>query len=517
MDELHSFIRKQPCYEQHIIAIREIYESRLFSILVPHIYEGFRSLYNIAKKYEDTSIEAMKHNPNITKLSVLVIFQKLLSDIPNLTAHKIKSETDRIKTASRSADIFGDLVKAVIKSNIVLMTYNSDSKKKDLIQTRYHESIIVHDFVHSCYIAAARSYHSRPEIFWTNYDEIVLNQNKRLCYDIIKDAIRESINLALPMNEILSEYNNNPYEQKDDIRIYILGAKPQSIDLDNHNLLNYPAKFDRDELLKRGVTLRSGDEEYMNAADLIKRDIGIYEGGASLLESDQEADHFAPGINENDQNENDLDRDMSRLIGSKSDTDIAKSGTSLLESGSSEQDDHNGHDNHDTGSDDENMEGGSDKSNATQSQQSVVDGIKMVNLKASISGRGAAKSFFEDVLPDANKKAEEYRKKMQQKPNDMSSDDLDSRTGSGGSGRSGGSGGSGRSDGSVESKTETIDSKTGAKDTSASDKSGIKIVRKDARLNGRAQKEKVVDTDHTDRTSPDVEDLLLNGILKNKK
>jgi polyhydroxyalkanoate synthesis regulator phasin len=470
----------------------------------------------------------MKHNPNITKLSVLVIFQQLLSDIPNLTAHKIKSETDRIKTASRSADIFGDLVKAVIKSNIVLMTYNSDSKKKDLMQTRYHESIIVHDFVHSCYIAAARSYHSRPEIFWTGYDSIVLNQNKRLCFDIIKDAIRESINLALPMNEILSEYNNNPYEQKDDIRIYILGAKPQSIDLDNHNLLNYPAKFDRDELLKRGITLRSGDEEYMNAADLIKRDIGIYEGGASLLESDQEdGDHFAPGINENDHNENyhnenyhnenDLDRDMSRLIGSKSDTDIAKSGTSLLESGSSEQDgnhDDHGHNNYDTGSDDENMEGGSDKSNATQSQQSVVDGIKMVNLKASISGRGAAKSFFEDVLPDANKKAEEYRKKMQRKPKDMSSD-SDSKTGSGGSASAGSVSAGSVSAGSIES----IDSKTGVKDTntSASDKSGIKIVRKDARLNSRVQKEKAVDTDPTDTISSNVEDLLLNSVLKNKK
>ena len=423
MDEIHQFITKQPCYEQHVIEIKRIYESRLFSILIPNILEGFRSLYNIAEKFEQKFEESVKNNPNVERMSVLVIFQKLISNIPNLTNHKIKGETDRIKTASRSADIFDELVKAVIKSNIILMTYNVDYKRKDLIQTRYHESVIVHDFVHSCYIEAARVFHNRPELFWTGYDSIIINQNKKICYEVIENSIRESINLALPMKEILSEYLNNPYEMKDDIRIYVIGEPKQDtkLDLENINLQKYPGNLpNKQVLISKGGSLLEGDEEFINAQELIDRDLGVYigqnNGVNSLLESESESESdnnaFEPGGRSR----------LSVLLGSDSDiTRGSKDSTaveSLLEEdeiphltpvdpklivGESIQ---NGNKTENNNASDVSRD--SAKSNASNL---VVDGIKTISLKTSLSGRGQAKSFFDEILPEANKKAEAHRKK----------------------------------------------------------------------------------------------------------
>src|SRR5205814_893204 len=89
---------------------------------------------------------------------ILVIFQTMIKEIPNLNTHKIRNETDRIKSSTKSAVVFDDLVKAVFKSNIILLTYNIDHKRKSLLHNRRFEDVSVYDFVHSCYIQAARSF-----------------------------------------------------------------------------------------------------------------------------------------------------------------------------------------------------------------------------------------------------------------------------------------------------------------------------------------------------------------------
>jgi hypothetical protein len=433
MDELQRFISKQPCYEQHVIEIKNIYESWLFSILVPNIYEGFESLYQIAEKFEKKFIETMKNNPNVDTMSVLVIFQKLLCNIPDLNTHKIKGETDRIKTSSRSADVFDDLVKAVIKSNIILMTYNIDAKRKVLLQTRYHDSIISHDFVHSCYVESARSFHSRPELFWTGYDNSMINQNKRTCHDIIKNAVRESINLALPMKEILSEYLTNPYEMKDDIRIYVIGEHP-NIDTKHHiHQASYPDFSGNSELVNNATRLSKENEEYMDVEDAINRDLGIYIGTdknvRSLLESDDEDTHdaFEDGLD----NENGK-ANLSLLLGSDSDKGgNSNDRDSLLEDdinestapgaianqldGSDKQSEYNNKSdklsNGNSGNDSDN------KSDASIKSNQVVEGIKMIKLNTVTSGRGQAKTFFNEILPEAEQKANKHRQKIRENTN----------------------------------------------------------------------------------------------------
>src|SRR5579872_7448832 len=128
MDKLKDMLMMDPCYEQHIVSIKDIYEKHLFSILIPAIYEGYLSLYKRAYVLEKKYIIASKKNPNIENPGILVIFQTFVCDIPNLNNMRIRMETDRIKSSSKSAELFDDLVRAVCKANIILLTYNVDHK-----------------------------------------------------------------------------------------------------------------------------------------------------------------------------------------------------------------------------------------------------------------------------------------------------------------------------------------------------------------------------------------------------
>lgn len=413
MDELQQFICKQPCYEQHIVEVKKIYESRLFSILVPNIYEGFVTLYTIAEKLEQDFTKVGKNNPNVVKVTLRDLFKKLIGDLRDLSVHKIKQETERIKTSSRSAEIFDDLVRATIKSNIMLMTYNVDNKRKELIQTRYHESIIVHDFVHSCYIESGRVFYSKPELFWTGYPDITLCQNKEICYDIIRNAITESINMALPMKEILTEYLTNKYEQKDDIRVYVIGERQ----VGQEDYAEYPGNFGGNrELVDRGTRLGPNDEEFVRAGELLDRDLGVYigenNGVESLLESSD--DHFAPGPN------------LSVLLGSDSGT-----ADSLLENDTvghiTPSDRADGPDATSLLEESENanvegavgdaVEGGSDGDKKTEEDpNAVIDGVRSVSLKTTMNGRGQAKMYFNEIMDEANNKADQHRQQVRENP-----------------------------------------------------------------------------------------------------
>ena len=214
MNELLTLLKKEPCYEQHIVSIKQIYEQHLYSILIPEIYDGILSIYKKSINLEKEFIEASRNNPDIEHQSVLIIFQKCLKKIPSMNTHEMKIETDRIRSVSKCADIFDDIIKAVLKANITLLTYNIDSKRQNLLQTRYHENVIIHDFIHSCYIHSARMFFTRSELFYHKYEPIMLNSNKRSCHLIIKGAIDDAIRDMLPMKDILLEYNSHKYEQK---------------------------------------------------------------------------------------------------------------------------------------------------------------------------------------------------------------------------------------------------------------------------------------------------------------
>lgn len=204
-------------YERNITEIKNEYTIFLVNVLSPLLYEGIMGLYKKAVDLDEKLEEAKKKKPDIVSPGVLKLFQKLLANIPNLNNHRIESETALIRDSSKIADIFDDLIRAVAKSNIVLLTYNASGKTCTLVKDRYHENIDVKDFIHKCYIECAKSFYNYPEIFWHKYANLDIQRNRREAHNIIKKAIHEAIRKIIPMKLILEEYLSKDYMKEENV------------------------------------------------------------------------------------------------------------------------------------------------------------------------------------------------------------------------------------------------------------------------------------------------------------
>jgi hypothetical protein len=202
-------------YERNIIEIRNEYQTFLIKILTPLIYEGILSIYNDSQNYHKDLKEKSKKDPKIIISSTMKIFQLFLKNTPSWNKHIITEETNRIKEKCKCSEWFDDLIKAVIKSNIVLLTFNISGKESNLINRKLHETIQPVDFIHKCYIECAREIYNFPELFFDKYQPIEIKRNQREAFTIIKESINGAIRKLLPMKLILTEFLNNEYTKID--------------------------------------------------------------------------------------------------------------------------------------------------------------------------------------------------------------------------------------------------------------------------------------------------------------
>lgn len=198
-------------YERNIVEIKTEYTDCLCDILIPLLYEGIKAVYKSAILISDKLENGSRFDPNIRNPGVLKIFQGCLKDIPTLNRNSLEVETSRIKEAGKCADWFDDLVKSVVKSYIILLTFKASGKKCKLIDERFHERVDTCEFIHKCYIECARVFFNNPELFWTNYDKNELQRNMNRSHEYIRMAIREAIRKIIPMKSILQEYLKHDY------------------------------------------------------------------------------------------------------------------------------------------------------------------------------------------------------------------------------------------------------------------------------------------------------------------
>ena len=260
---------KRHYYERNIIEIKNEYTQFLLNILVPALYDGIKALYyhslNTEKKLKETVNNQSFNNPGILK-----IFQMYLKDIECLNSTEIEKETERIRTNSKCSDWFDDLVKSVIKSYIVLLTYNVSEKTCKLVDDKYHEKININEFIHKCYIECARSFYNNPEFVWHEYSKTShmcdIRKSRIEINEVIKTSIIEAIRRMLPMKLILSEYLSNDYI--------------------NDNYDNYPPeKFEQiKEMVKQSTNNANqhiiggfNDSDNIKDKDLQKEKINIHE------------------------------------------------------------------------------------------------------------------------------------------------------------------------------------------------------------------------------------------------
>lgn len=202
-------------FEKTIVDTKDIYTGYLVDVLTPLLYEGFFSIYNKAKSLENTYIQASKIDPNVENPGVLILFQHFLVGVDKLSDIMIDEETKRIRDNSKCSDIFDQLIKAVFKSHIVVLTYTASKQKCKLVSEKIHEKIETKYFIHKCYVECARLFYDHPTLFWHEFSNSELKDNQRIVYQLTKIGIKNAIRRCLPMKDILETYLNNDYIEEE--------------------------------------------------------------------------------------------------------------------------------------------------------------------------------------------------------------------------------------------------------------------------------------------------------------
>jgi hypothetical protein len=187
-------------YYLFLVETKNEYTIHLTNTLAPIMYDGIASIYEDA------------HN-NAPQNEELRLFQTLLKKIPAWNDHLIEEETTRIIKLSPKGNIIDDLIKAVIKSNIMVLT-NTSPDKKDNLSIKH--DITTTKFIHNAYIEIARNIFQNPFLFERNCNNIDIKRNQRDAIDIIKKCIEQAIRKLLPMNVILQNYLGKTFENQSD-------------------------------------------------------------------------------------------------------------------------------------------------------------------------------------------------------------------------------------------------------------------------------------------------------------
>ena len=203
-------------FEKTITDAKEIYLNCLLTTLIPLIHERFTHMYEKALLLEDKFITAEKQHPTVKNPGILPLFQNIIRDINTLNHKLIEDEYIRIKSNSRCADIFDDLVKAVLKSYIITLTYTASGKKCKIIDERMHERVEIQNFIHKCYIESSVMIHDNPALFWQGYDNDVIKNNQYSIRQIIRNGIKNAIVQSIPMKDILETYLDNDYVEEEE-------------------------------------------------------------------------------------------------------------------------------------------------------------------------------------------------------------------------------------------------------------------------------------------------------------
>ena len=249
----------KPNYERNIADIKNIYLQQLTSILTPCMFDSIKNIYN-------RSCEIAKGS----KMSIEYAFKVCLKDLVNLSQQSIINEVSKIKSLSNSGSYFDNLVRSVIKSHIVLMSYNVSKDSCPICDIRKY-NIDINKFIHECYIELGNQIFNDPRIFimcLKDGDELNnINGNIRCGnkFDkLVKKCISKVVFSFIPVNDVLVEYLN-----KDKITDDYIKAK-QDIEKDeivnriiegiNEKIkINQSGGFNIDELMERIKTLISSN------------------------------------------------------------------------------------------------------------------------------------------------------------------------------------------------------------------------------------------------------------------
>ncbi|NBV42913.1 hypothetical protein EBR96_09130, partial [bacterium] len=130
----------------YLVETKTEYTIQLTNILVPLIYEGISSIYEDAIKIANKDEE-------------LKTFQIFLKKIPKWNINLLDNETNRILCMSTCPELLKNLLNAVIKANIMILTNTQPSDKSSI---KINTNFSFKEFIHNCYIESARIFYNNP-------------------------------------------------------------------------------------------------------------------------------------------------------------------------------------------------------------------------------------------------------------------------------------------------------------------------------------------------------------------
>lgn len=181
---------------------------RLIYILLPHINEGIKSIFNEAYKMCVENNEHVKY---------LLTFQNLLSKIPQWNSVIIQEEVQRIINKS-GCNYISDLITCVHIIQLKVLTcirVGNKQKKIDLSIPKLDH------FIHSIYIHVARKIYANVYLYerGATITSLKIQQYNREIELIIRECILTTIRESIPTEQIVRAYLDESVEHEEEVFI----------------------------------------------------------------------------------------------------------------------------------------------------------------------------------------------------------------------------------------------------------------------------------------------------------
>jgi len=167
-----------------LVEARREYVGQLCLLMCPVMIETFENLYEEAYKLSKGR-------------KVLVMYQKLLKEVPNWNNHIVKQHTGNL---SNSCSWFSDLLAAVFVSCVKILSsvrLNTENKK---ISIKLPSNEV---FVHGCYVSAAKDLYKDPYVYHEEMSDHERDDNLEKRFRV---CIESTVKDMIPVQQILQTY-----------------------------------------------------------------------------------------------------------------------------------------------------------------------------------------------------------------------------------------------------------------------------------------------------------------------
>lgn len=199
------------------LEIRKEYTEHLVDTLAPQIYDGLKTIYGVA-------VQTAQKTGKVE--CTLTIFQEYLQGIRDWSKSRIENETLRIKTASGTTQFLDDLVRAVVKANILLLCHSNQMSND--VARQFYEGLRTETLIHECYIQCGKEAYNQPFLFYMDpaAGKVDYMRNQLFVRRMIEEGIDRASRRIMPLGSILKEFLVNTSIFPEPVHVELVGVAP---------------------------------------------------------------------------------------------------------------------------------------------------------------------------------------------------------------------------------------------------------------------------------------------------